>query len=311
MIFNQIFSPLLAILIALNVADAAFRGVANDFVDNTAGDVDRALHPKAIGRRLNGKSESKKSKKMKMKKKKKSEAPSSAPSSVPTSFLQPDYDFGMFKEIEGFWVGEEKFANEECGGPFDYCSTAIFDPRGEVEPENFLIFQSAFIGETGSSSCLADAGVNPVTGDINSNWFRKVDPFNYILQIEQKECLAKEECTYDVVEQSGFFDDYTILEQSCGSHLKVDRTTGLNNCELFQVNLLEENTTKDLLVVNVLSYSGGVAGYGNIVCPIEPTFSLDTLASDENMDGILLFVKQGCIGENCTVTSTDDWECTI
>jgi hypothetical protein len=214
----------------------------------------------------------------------------------------------MLKEVEGYWVGEEKFANEECGGPFDYCSTAIFDPRGQTEPENFLIFQSAFIGESGNATCLADAGVNYITGDVNGNWLRTQDPFNYILQIEQKKCLAPEECQYNVTE-SGFFDNYTVLKQSCGAHLKVDRIFGGNNCEVFQVNLLEENTTGDLLVVSVLSYSGPVAGYGNVVCPIEPTFSLDTLTSDENMDGILLFVKQGCIAENCTVTSTDDWEC--
>jgi len=154
----------------------------------------------------------------------------------------------------------------------------------------------------------ADAGLNANTGIIEGDWLRKVEPFAYALKIEQKKCFSANQCPYNVVEQTGFYDNYNIVAQSCGSHLKNDATSGLKNCELFQINLLEEKTTKEQLVVNVMSYSGGVEGYDAVECPSEPTFDYDTLQTDINMDGILLFVKQ-CSGENCT--KTDDWECLL
>ena len=81
--------------------------------------------------------------------------------------------------------------------------------------------------------------------------------------------------------------------------------------------LLEERSTGEKLVVNVMSYSGGVAGgYDTVECPSVPTFDLETLEADDNMEGMMLFVKQGCIDDDddddwssCDVTSTDDWEC--
>jgi len=260
--------------------------------------------------------------KLSKKRSKRTDAPTSFPTSFPTlnptdddvcGDLQPGYECGMAAEMNGYWAGEDKFRDsdqEACPGEGSYCSTALFDPRG-TPPQNYFTFLSAYIDEGYGKTC-ADVGVNPKTGEVNGKWLRELDPnFNYVVQVEQKKCLPKEECPYNVVTESGFYDDYIILEQACVSHLEVDRLTNLFQCERYQINLLQKiDDADDLLVVGVLSYSLGVeGGYGNVVCPSQPTFDTNVLETDPNMDGILLVVKQGTIGEPVSVTNTTNWEC--
>jgi len=246
--------------------------------------------------------------------------PTSNPTSSPTDDddckdLQPGYECGMAAEMNGYWVGEDKYRDSNqtaCPGESSYCSTALFDPRG-MPPQNYFTFLSAYIGEGYEMGCM-DVGVNSNTGDVNGPWLRELDPnLNYIVQVEQKKCLPKEQCPYNVVTESGLYDDYIILEQACISHLEVDRLTNLFQCEQYQINLLQKiDDPDDLLVVGVLSYSLGVeGGYGNVVCPSQPTFDTNILETDPNMDGILLVVKQSNIGEPVDVTNTTNWECKV
>ena len=127
-------------------------------------------------------------------------------------------------------------------------------------------------------------------------------------------CIPKEDCPYSVNTANVGYDEYTtLLDQSCGAHLKLNLASGYYNCEVFQINLLQ-NGNGDLLEVAVMAYSPGVTGgYANVTCPIAPTFDLNTLTdgSDPNMEGMLLFVKQQDYTSLDPTSATSDWNCTV
>ena len=53
---------------------------------------------------------------------------------------QEGFEMGMTKEIEGLWVGEEKFKDSDSE-IYNYCSRALFNPTNE---KNFLTWNAAY-----------------------------------------------------------------------------------------------------------------------------------------------------------------------
>lgn len=66
---------------------------------------------------------------------------------------QEGFEFGMAKEMEGLWSGEERWSNNTLEDrPYDiisnYCSKALFNP---TNGKNFLTWEAAYLDDTDGS----------------------------------------------------------------------------------------------------------------------------------------------------------------
>jgi len=224
---------------------------------------------------------------------------------------QEGFEFGMAKEIEGLWVGEERWSNSTLEDrPYDiiynYCSRALFNP---TNGKNLLTWEAAYLDDT-DGSC-ENLNVDPLSGTVNGDlWFASLDPnAAFILQIEEKKCLPESKCDYDVL-SSGDFADFEVTAKACGAHLKRDQIyDNYYSCELYQTNLLYNANTNETKSVVVLTYTSFEGGYDNYICPERPTFSNTELLADGNAEGIAQFVLQRDFSYQEANPDVTAWDC--
>lgn len=221
---------------------------------------------------------------------------------------QPGYTFGMVRELDGSWVGNEKFKYE--GITNNYCSVARFDPRVPLGG-GMGTWDGRYVGDDGDGSSCATIGVDPVAGGVNnSRWFSNLDlgeVYHYVF--EQMQCLSGPACEYDVTE-SGILPGYKVAAKGCGAHLKTDITNDdMYWCELYQSNLMYNEITNSTELVVVLTYQSYSGGYNNYTCPQRVTYNVSDLEADDDAEGAALFVHQNSYTTD--VYDSSNWDCEL
>ena len=151
-------------------------------------------------------------------------------------------------------------------------------------------------------------GVDPMTGSVdNDNYLTAFPPEeNYILKVDQFSCMEEEHCSYDIFANAGLadkLDGWTLVAKTCGIHLKKDawrrneEGERAYSCELYQVNLIMNESSGEYKKVAVLTYSSYYDSYDNKVCPFIPTFDRDALSIDPYAEGAAIFFMQSSFEE--------------
>lgn len=129
------FTLLLSLTFSFSQANVVSRGTTNS---NDDGNLDKGKELQS-GRKLKSGKSNKSEKSPKQSKQSKQPK-------QPKQIKQPEqpkpqegFEMGMTKEIEGLWVGEEKFKDDSV--IYDYCSRALFNPTNE---KNFLTWNAAY-----------------------------------------------------------------------------------------------------------------------------------------------------------------------
>jgi len=208
----------------------------------------------------------------------------------------------------GVYLGNEKYGYE--GEVYSYCSRAIIRPAAQ---RKWMTWLSA------EDTCTAN-GINPVTGEIGSDWFSNIDLNEmYILTVESNECMPVDTCG-DVISNPDpsdplqFDQSYNVVATSCGRYHKYDHPHATYYCDMWQVALLERkdgvnsDEHPEHLVVFTSSYGDAFDSALDPSCPSTVAYKNADILADNNIVGSSQFVLQG----NVTALGATDlcnWDC--
>lgn len=214
--------------------------------------------------------------------------------------VQEGYVMGMATELQGLWLGDEKYM-EEDGTVNPYCSRAIFHPDGYLTWE-------------GTNSTCKDVNINQKFGTVKGNWFEKVQLPSYLLKIRQRRCLPADMCDVDVTKRSSrdkgdiVYGGWNLEAKACGESLKDDFLyEETYSCEQYQVSLISKTLEGKMhyKIVSTLSYKYFYDGWENANCTSKPSFKADSIA--DIYEGSARFVLQS--GFETDLTNPCNWDC--